>query len=348
MWVLINNEGQIVTSIPHGEIIRQGSSFSVYVAFERNYFDKIIEDKTGSIEHLAWTIEELRQWLDDYVGVQVKFKDTPIQILSPNFMTFHKIKDNESICSFKDNKDYIVYKYFGDSSYTEDFGSYPMIIRMSTVDRKDENGDWDQVDEHRVYVDGIINIYIEPTYGYTPKIAEVTYEQIDYLIDFLNNKLNSKININDEKVVKLESTYTDLIGFANDCLNKKNEKGLERIFIGLVEQIGEDYLTMGIVGADNSVLIMSASGVIGKVKDDDIEFVETPRLNVDKLLTGNVDLKQNAIFNATKGVVLVPKPIDKEQVANKEYVDEEVKKVKQEATSILSSYIKYVEDEEED
>ena len=88
--------------------------------------------------------------------------------------------------------------------------------------------------------------------------------------------------------------------------------------------------------------------IMNKVKDDDIEFVETPRLNVDKLLTGNVDLKQNAIFNATKGVVLVPKPIDKEQVANKEYVDEEVKKVKQEATSILSSYIKYVEDEEED
>lgn len=233
---------------------------------------------------------------------------------SMGFVQFKRNNDEQSspylpLVNKSYEVDGVIYNGFTFTMDSEWYCAVAGLLKM-TIEIKTYSG----VDKLKAY--GIVEINVEDS------VAEdipttITQEEYSAFQQVLLNKLD----IQDEKVIKLESTHTDLIGFANDCLNKKNEKGLERIFVGLVEQIGEDYLTIGIVGADNSVLVISASGVIGKVKDDDIEFVETPRLNVDELITGYVDLKQNAIFNATKGVVLVPKPIDKEQVANKEYVD---------------------------
>ena len=38
MWIYINDLGQVVTTIPHGEIIRQGSTFTINIAVDIEYF----------------------------------------------------------------------------------------------------------------------------------------------------------------------------------------------------------------------------------------------------------------------------------------------------------------------
>lgn len=215
MWIYINDLGQVVTTIPHGEIIRQGSTFTINIAFDREYFENIIENHTGSNECKIWSIEQIASWADDYIGMQLKFKDTPIQSPSPELVMFTKIKDNENTCQLKDGNTYVVYKFRGETSYTEDYGNYELVVRMSTV-TKDENQDI--VTEHHVYVSGVVDVYIEPTYGYTPQIAEVTFTQIDYLLEHINNKTRTKAEKKDleDLEIKVNSLVNSNISYIVD------------------------------------------------------------------------------------------------------------------------------------
>ena len=174
MWIYFNDEEKVVTSIPHGESIKQGGSFNVYVAFNKSYFQKIIGK-----ESLVYTSEELINWINDNYAATFTFEENPSKYPLAKLMRFEKIKDNESICLLKDKETYVVFQYIGLPSETEIFGDHELIFRLS---RYIKNNAGNNI-EHEVKIAGPINVYVEATYGYKPLSSNVSMEQIDLLLE---------------------------------------------------------------------------------------------------------------------------------------------------------------------
>ena len=284
MWIYINDLGQVTTSIPHGQIIRQGSSFFINIAFEKNYFNQIIkkyfedleQEYTGNKDYLIWTDEELIRWLTLYVAVQIKFDDTPIQMPIPKKVMFEKLKANENIGALKDKENYIVFKFKGLPNYTEEFGLKNLTIRFATTTTKlseEEDRQWNEgIVTHSPFVNGVVQVYVEPTYGYTPQVAEITYTQVDYFLEAVNERLRPiweeldlKLYIKDEKVRLIEEEKNTYEAFASTCRVKNSFFTEARIFLGKIN--GET--SIGIVDQKNSVTIITSSGVIKKIAGAD-------------------------------------------------------------------------------
>ena len=151
----------------------------------------------------------------------------------PQKVMFEKLKANENIGSLKDRENYIVFKYRGLPNYTENFGLKNLTIRFATVTTQlsaEEDRQWDEnIVEHKVWVNGVVQIYVEPTYGYTPQITEITYTQVDYFLEAVNERLRPileeldlKLNIADEKVRLIEEEKDSYEAFAATCKIKNS------------------------------------------------------------------------------------------------------------------------------
>lgn len=193
MWVYFNDNGQVITSIPHGENIKQGGSFNVYVAFNKSYFQNLIGK-----ESILYTSEELINWINANIGATFTFEDYADQYPFAELKKFEKIKDNESVCMLKDGESYVVFHYKGLPNETELYGDFTLVFRLANVTREtnSSNKNWEEVRssviEHEVYIQGPINVYIEATYGYKPISTNVSKEQIDILLDTLKDYVNNQ------------------------------------------------------------------------------------------------------------------------------------------------------------
>lgn len=267
MWILLNNNGQVITTIPHGEEVRQGGSFSVYIAFDKSYFQNIIGE--GSI---IYSTDELLSYINGNIAATLTWDDPEIhQFPSAEFIKFEKIKLNESICMLEDKKNYIVYKFNGEAGYTNKFGNHNLILRLAKVS-KDESGN---VIEHEVYVSGQINIYVNPTYGFNKISAELSLEQLDlFLIEYQNKLFNlekkidsQKLNIKDEKVYYFSNIYTSFENFAEDVINYKETKNNINIYfsrINIDENISE---VIALIDSNKNVSILTGDGRLLTFRD---------------------------------------------------------------------------------
>lgn len=216
MWVLINENGQVITQIPHGQIVRQGSTFHVYVAFEKNYFRKFI-----GREIAIYSIERLKTWVNDHIEATFSFDGTfDTYPSNSERMFFERLTDNENLCSFKDKEWYLVFKYNGTPSQSDEYGAFNLNLRLSKIER-DSNS---KIISHDVEVIGPMSIYIEKTYGKKTNNNTVTREQIDELLDLINTKAKNNV-IHYISDIMFES-YHELAQYCLDELVLKEENRL--------------------------------------------------------------------------------------------------------------------------
>lgn len=242
MWVYFNDNGQVITSIPHGENIKQGGSFNVYVAFNKSYFQNLIGK-----ESILYTSEELINWINANIGATFTFEDYADQYPFAELKKFEKIKDNESVCMLKDGENYVVFHYKGLPNETELYGDFTLVFRLANVTREtnSSNKNWEEVRssviEHEVYIQGPINVYIEATYGYKPISTNVSKEQIDILLDVI------KEHAFNQKIFVRYSEYEN----GAEMVEYENEQEYFGLYVGLEPSSKpEDYVWIKRAGAN--------------------------------------------------------------------------------------------------
>lgn len=247
MWIYFNDNGQVITSIPHGETIKQGGSFNVYVAFNKSYFQNLIGK-----EALLYTSEELINWINANIGATFTFEDFADQYPFAELKKFEKIKDNESICMLKDGESYVVFHYKGLPNETELYGDFTLVFRLANVTRNSAN----EVIEHEVYIQGPINIYVEATYGYKPISTNVSKEQIDILLDAL------KDYVNNQKIFVRYSDYEN----GSEMWDIDNDQEYFGLYVGqIASSKPEDYVWIKRAGANISEVLsflLSEDGIL--------------------------------------------------------------------------------------
>lgn len=238
MWVYINDIGQVVTSIPHGQIVRQGSTFEVYVAFNVNYFKN--QSNFGKFfgdDFCLYSIERLSNWINSNLISTFSFDNMNDVYIQSQKVYFEKIKENENTCLLKDKKWYLVFKYIGTTEASKNYGTFNLNLRLS------------KPNDNIVKVIGPIPIYIEKTYGDIQQNVNVTREQIDELLDYVKNK--SDISF------KVDLEFNSYHEFANYCLNELADKIKENFILGIVKQ---DRVFALVNKNNNKVIMLSSDG----------------------------------------------------------------------------------------
>ena len=255
MWVLYNRDGQVVTSIPHGEIIRQGSSASVYIAFEKDYFHSILGEKS-----IIYSTEKFIEEVKKSVNVGIKYNQSTIEYNpEPALMQFRKLKDNESTLLLENGKTYLVYKVNLGVESTRYSGEHKLHVEFNFLN-KDNKEIIDKVETL-----GSINIYVEPTYGYNENQDTVEKETAQLILAKLQQMLSNKLSTVDEKVWLLEDTNaTGYADFARLCRLERDYLNVDKIFVGLINNT----FAIGVVNENSDVTIVASNGVITKVKND--------------------------------------------------------------------------------
>ena len=206
MWIYYNKNGELTTQIPHGEVIRQGSTFNLYIAIDRKYFSN----------NDILTLEEVKKIARENYLVEFKILNlTELLILEPEILEFKKIKTSEITYDLKDKQKYIVFHYVGNYNLIKNWGNYEAVLKLTNKITGESN------------VLGNIKIYVEKTYGDSNSstgnvsggVGDVTKT---YLEDYYYNKsqsdalLSSKVDLtSDQKITGQKSfntIYVDEIG----------------------------------------------------------------------------------------------------------------------------------------
>lgn len=172
MHIYFNQEGTITTQIPHGQIVRQGNSFDLFIAFSN---DKSIYDPENKA--LWVSFETPDGSLIDARMVEEK----------PTVMQFTKLKPNENTFDFKNGNFYLVYHFNVSKTYgvTEKFGEAKILVRVA-----------DAITEEQYY-NSNTDFFIERTLGYNTQAPVITQSQYDYIIDLVTRLAKLKVDITD-------------------------------------------------------------------------------------------------------------------------------------------------------
>ena len=290
MWVLINENGQVVTQIPHGQIIRQGSTFHIYVAFEKNYFKKYLGRDIA-----IYSIERLKEWVNNHIEATFSFDGTFDTYPSDSErIFFEKLLDNENLCSFKDKEWYLVFKYNGTPSQSEDYGTFNLNLRLSKIERNTAG----EIQTHQVDVIGPISVYIEKTYGKKTNNNTVTREQIDELLDLIN--LKGKNNVIHYISEYMFESYHELAQYCLEELDFKEESKivyadvLNNMTIATVNNLTKRVM---MISSDGSILCSNGYKYY-YVSQSDIQILNSLMIGDDiQLLINN----GNLVFKSSKG-----------------------------------------------
>lgn len=164
MWVYYNETGTLTTKIPHGEVIRQGATFNITVAFSRDYFKEDIEKATGQ-NIMGLTLSEIKDWINDNICATIEIPNmlsSGMQIFA-DVVYFKKIKSSEITFDLKEGH-YIALKYVGDSVIAKEFGNFNAIIKLTYLDGT-----------NKVSTLGVIPFTVERTYGWVNDDSDESY-----------------------------------------------------------------------------------------------------------------------------------------------------------------------------
>jgi hypothetical protein len=116
MWIYYNKFGELTTKIPHGEVIRQGATFNLYIAIDKEYFKEDIVKSTGK-NFFGFTLEEIKRWINQNISTTLQIKDlTPETQVYAEILKFVKNKSSEMTFDLANNINYIVFHYIGHHS----------------------------------------------------------------------------------------------------------------------------------------------------------------------------------------------------------------------------------------
>lgn len=323
MWVLYNNDGQVITSIPHGEVARQGSSITVYIAFEKEYFHNILGQQS-----LIYSCTEFINAILSKITAQAQFDDFEPVLVTPQLYKFKRIKDNESICSFEEGKTYVVYKFDGGSQYTVDYGDHNLNLTFDFVENE-------EIVDSKTF--GTIPIFLEKTYGGTVQDNVIPTEKYQLLLAKVQQMLTTKLNIEDEKVLLLKTDFTTVHNFAQFCSQDSTEEERDRIYFAKVN----GQRALGIASSSNEVTIIDSSGkiyvsdgeqyislVLPKINSDNaqIRHINSYNIEVANVLTANASLTNLNGEPTSEKNATTKKYVDNLYAASQEYTREEIRK----------------------
>lgn len=201
MYVYFNKQNIITTQIPHGEIIRQGSTFTLSMCFEG------IEDATQYSMSIAF-----KRPGDESFG--------PTWIFDPSVRNevFKKVKTSEITYSFIPGKEYKLYSYncSTNTGATDRFGNVLAVIKLCSKKALIMADEIPQtVDD--VIMTGVIQFYVEPTYG-EGYDSNISVSQFNALLTYLNDSSQSVKSAYIKKIDYNTETYTFSITKQDDSI----------------------------------------------------------------------------------------------------------------------------------
>ncbi|MBR6517459.1 MAG: hypothetical protein IKT40_11560 [Bacilli bacterium] len=326
MWVLMNDKGQVITSIPHGEIIRQGSSFSISVAFEKEYFYNIL-----GRESVIYSSYKFLTAIEEKIHAQFTFEDFIVSdLVTPQLIKFKKVKPNESICSFEEGKTYVVYKFDGSSSHSEKEGEKSLVLKLNFME--EVNGNISIKEEKTL---GAINLYIEKTYGQETPQDPYFEDRFTLMASKFQNLLSKKLDIKEEKVKLLEEEFDSIHSFSEYCCKESRKNNEDKIYFGKVD---EDP-TIAICSLNGYALVLGSNGLLAFANGDGNYYsLVMPNLTIENAQINKLNMGYGSI-DATGGKVLVAEPTESEHAASKYYVDVEIFNVKEFAKKEIADKI---------
>ena len=235
MWVHINKDGKVTTVLSHGNIIRQGSSFDVFVAIEKEYFRKFIGK-----EFPLYSTERICDWANSNLSATFTFDNSSVERwCEPERLYFEKLKENENTSSFYDKQYYVGYVFKGTTTDSEKYGTFNLVLRLVKT-------------ENEVDVIGPIQLNIEKTYGDKTIVTGVTREQIDEIRRYIDKKTSGS------GVMMITQEFNSYEEFVKYCLTTLQNERQVGIACGIVH--GE--ITFAIIsnGESNGVTLITAKG----------------------------------------------------------------------------------------
>lgn len=188
---------------------------------------------------------------------QGETKPSPKLVMTPKVITYN----NE------------VYKGYSFKVQTDWYTAIAGTLK-ATIEVKEYNEDGLQ--SNKAY--GIVNIPIEEAVDDNPQVVSTITDE-EYLA--LINLVNSKLNIDDEKVHLIEdTTISSYSQFVDACIAHKTKYNTTRIYLGHVSS----QPTIALVDQNDDVTIISSTGVITKITRDGVETkITLKQVTVDSL-----------------------------------------------------------------
>ena len=152
MWIYFNKQGNLTAKIPHGEIIRQNSTFNFYIAIEKEYFREFFNTSIKPFE--SYTLEQLVNKINETFEASLTILGVDISTsLTMEIKEFYKIKSTEITYNFEHGKQYLTYHYFGDHNLLTSSGTHEASLQLGS-----------KID-NIVKMFGNISFYVEKTYN---------------------------------------------------------------------------------------------------------------------------------------------------------------------------------------
>lgn len=238
MYIYFNKLGELTTIIPHGEIVRQGTWFTLNVAL----------DKDTDMSNLNMWFRFKRRGNERFVGDENY--QGHFDMIKSGIQTFHKVEPKEATFDLVDGQDYAVftYKVSTDTGLTAIDGNVEIVF---TLTEQVTNEDGQQVTED-VKMQGRANIYVEPTYGLHPErgldLSVSEYATIMQTINQLQNSLKvTNITIEESENAVKDTEYNVTVTY-----NDKSAQTFRSMFL-------EQYLSSASVDTDNMQLTITKS-----------------------------------------------------------------------------------------
>ena len=238
MYIYFNKLGELTTIIPHGEIVRQGTWFTLNVAL----------DKDTDMSNLNMWFRFKRRGNERFVGDENY--QGHFDMIKSGIQTFHKVEPKEATFDLVDGQDYAIftYKVSTDTGLTAIDGNVEIVF---TLTEQVTNEDGQQVTED-VKMQGRANIYVEPTYGLHPErgldLSVSEYATIMQTINQLQNSLKvTNITIEESENAVKDTEYNVTVTY-----NDKSAQTFRSMFL-------EQYLSSASVDTDNMQLAIIKS-----------------------------------------------------------------------------------------
>lgn len=238
MYIYFNKLGELTTIIPHGEIVRQGTWFTLNVAL----------DKDTDMSNLNMWFRFKRRGNERFVGDENY--QGHFDMIKSGIQTFHKVEPKEATFDLVDGQDYAIftYKVSTDTGLTAIDGNVEIVF---TLTEQVTNEDGQQVTED-VKMQGRANIYVEPTYGLHPErgldLSVSEYATIMQTINQLQNSLKvTNITIEESENAVKDAEYNVTVTY-----NDKSTQTFRSMYL-------EQYLSSASVDTDNMQLTITES-----------------------------------------------------------------------------------------
>ena len=238
MYLYFNKLGILTTSIPHGEIPRQGSTLNIYVCLDSDFFETE-EKKQKSVVNIDLILP------NDEIGTRKMVTVEHAQLLP-----FKAKTSDEALGDFIDGAAYLTYHFkFSPKESTIYAGKVVATVSIREIESGDFNEpiNLESIEEIEVKYFGAVDVIIEKTLGcasFNDNISQSHYSNLLKQINALSTRLNNLIisggvavSANPELSGDEQSLNSIMIDGVNYKIDSINQEELDEISQTIKEEI---------------------------------------------------------------------------------------------------------------